>query len=62
MEQAVESSPKNASKEALSVRLLDWQCLSDQDVENLLGSKFVREIESSLQVGTCGKTRWHFVK
>ena len=51
MEQAVESSPKNVSKEVLEkLDYLISNALRDQDVENRL-PQIQREIESSLQVG-----------
>ena len=51
MEQAVESSPKNVSKEVLEkLDYLIGNALRDQDVENRL-PQIQREIESSLQVG-----------
>lgn len=51
MEQAVESSPKNVSKEMLEkLDYLIGNALRDQDVENRL-PQIQREIESSLQVG-----------
>lgn len=51
MEQAVESSPKNVSKELLEkLDYLIGNALRDQDVENRL-PQIQREIESSLQVG-----------
>ena len=51
MEQAVESSPKNVSKEVLEkLDYLISNALRNQDVENRL-PQIQREIESSLQVG-----------
>ena len=51
MEQAVESSPKNVSKEVLEkLDYLIGNALRNQDVENRL-PQIQREIESSLQVG-----------
>ena len=51
MEQAVESSPKNVSKEVLEkLDYLIGNALRNQDVENRLPQS-QREIESSLQVG-----------
>ena len=51
MEQAVESSPKNVSKEVLEkLDYLIGNALRDQDVENRL-PQIQREMESSLQVG-----------
>ena len=51
MEQAVEYSPKNVSKEVLEkLDYLIGNALRDQDVENRL-PQIQREIESSLQVG-----------
>ena len=57
MEQAVESSPKNVSKEVLEkLDYLIGNALRDQDVENRL-PQIQREIESSLQVGVLKKIR-----